>query len=59
MERHCHSWESDLQTVVVFSTTKVEYITITKAIKEEMWLLGIINAANPQSKLMIIELVTS
>lgn len=36
------SWKSNLQTVVALSTTEVECIAMTEAIKEGMWLLGII-----------------
>lgn len=36
------SWKSNLQTVVALSTTEDECIAMTEAIKEGMWLLGII-----------------
>ena len=36
------SWKSMLQSVVALSTTEAEYIAVTKAIKEEMWLQGIL-----------------
>lgn len=36
------SWKSPLQSVVALSTTEAEYIAITKAIKEDIWLKGIL-----------------
>ncbi|XP_042983134.1 secreted RxLR effector protein 161-like [Carya illinoinensis] len=35
------SWKSNLQSVVALSTTEVEYIALTEAIKEAIWLNGI------------------
>lgn len=35
------SWISNLQSVVALSTTKVEYIVMTKTIKEFIWLRGL------------------
>ncbi|XP_041011256.1 secreted RxLR effector protein 161-like [Juglans microcarpa x Juglans regia] len=35
------SWKSNLQSVVALSTTEAEYIALTEAIKEAMWLNGI------------------
>ena len=37
------SWKSSLQHVVALSTTEAEYIANTKAVKEGLWLKGIIN----------------
>lgn len=35
------SWKSKLQPIVSLSTTKVEYIVVTDAIKEALWLKGL------------------
>ena len=35
------SWKSSLQSVVALSTTEAEYIALTEAIKEAVWLKGI------------------
>lgn len=37
------SWKSSLLSVVALSTTEAEYIALTEAIKEAMWLKGITN----------------
>lgn len=34
------SWSSNLQKTVSLSTTKAEYITVSKAAKEMIWLQG-------------------
>ena len=34
----CQSWGSKLQKVVAFSTTEAEYVVMTKAAKEMIWL---------------------
>lgn len=36
------SWRSSLQSVVALSTTEAEYMAMTEAIKESIWLRGII-----------------
>ena len=36
------SWKSSLQHVVALSTTEVEYIAVADAIKEAMWLKGLV-----------------
>ena len=35
------SWKSNLQSVVALSTTEAEYIALAEAVKEEIWLKGI------------------
>ena len=37
------SWKTNLQSVVALSITKAEYIVVTEAIKEGLWLKGIIS----------------
>lgn len=34
------SWKSQLQHIVALSTTEVEYIALTKVVKEGLWLKG-------------------
>ncbi|XP_070021819.1 secreted RxLR effector protein 161-like, partial [Nicotiana sylvestris] len=36
------SWKSTLQSTVVLSTTKAEYMAITEAVKEAIWLQGLL-----------------
>nr|GEX57920.1 retrovirus-related Pol polyprotein from transposon TNT 1-94 [Tanacetum cinerariifolium] len=36
------SWKATLQHVVALSTTKAEYMTLTEAIKESIWLKGLL-----------------
>ncbi|KAK0588475.1 hypothetical protein LWI29_001474 [Acer saccharum] len=42
----CVSWKSQLQFVVALSTTKAEYIAVTEAIKEAIWLQGLLGEIN-------------
>ena len=37
------SWKSSLQSVVVLSSTEVEFIATTEAVKEAIWLRGLLN----------------
>ena len=37
------SWKSNLQIVVALSTNEAEYMAITEAVKEAIWLKGLIN----------------
>lgn len=37
----CISWKSQLQPIVALSTTESEYIVITEAMKEALWLKGV------------------
>ncbi|CAM8906112.1 unnamed protein product [Rhodiola kirilowii] len=39
---NCISWKSQQQSIVTLSSTKVEYIVAVEAIKEAMWLQGIL-----------------
>ena len=36
------SWKSSLQSVVALSTTEAEYIALTEAVKEAIWLRGLV-----------------
>ena len=36
------NWHSIVQSTVVLSTSEVEYITMTEAMKEAMWLQGLL-----------------
>ncbi|PON38935.1 hypothetical protein PanWU01x14_308500 [Parasponia andersonii] len=36
------SWKACLQSVVALSTTEAEYIALTKAVREALWLRGLI-----------------
>lgn len=37
------SWKETLQSIIALSTTKAEYIAITKAVKEALWLQGLVS----------------
>lgn len=39
----CISWKSQLQKIVALSSTEAEYIVVTDAIKEGIWLKGLLN----------------
>ncbi|XP_047942506.1 secreted RxLR effector protein 161-like [Salvia hispanica] len=41
--RSCISWKSQLQHIVALSTTESEYIAITEAMKEAVWLKGVLS----------------
>ena len=36
------SWKSNLQHIVVLSTTELEYVALIEAMKEAIWLQGIV-----------------
>jgi hypothetical protein len=42
----CVSWKSQLQSVVALSTTEAEHIAVTEAIKEAIWLQGLLREIN-------------
>ena len=37
------SWKSTLQSIVALPTSKAEYMVLTKAVKEAMWLGGLLD----------------
>ena len=41
--RSCISWKSQLKHIVALSTTESEYIAITEAMKEVVWLKGVLS----------------
>ncbi|CAM8889899.1 unnamed protein product [Rhodiola kirilowii] len=41
----CVSWKSQLQTIVTISSTESEYIALCDAVKEAMWLQGMLSEA--------------
>ena len=36
------SWKKTLQSIVVLSTTEAEYMAVTGAVKEDIWLRGLV-----------------
>ena len=42
-EQGAISWKPQLQPVVVLSSTETEYVAATEAIKEALWLQGLVN----------------
>ncbi|KAK6123380.1 hypothetical protein DH2020_042881 [Rehmannia glutinosa] len=39
----CISWKSQLQHIVALSTTESEYVVVTEALKEALWLKGLVS----------------
>ena len=37
------SWKSTLQSIVALPTSKAEYMVLTEAVKEAMWLGGLLD----------------
>lgn len=37
------SWKATLQSTIVLSSTNAEYMAATKAVKEVIWLIGLIS----------------
>ncbi|KAG8498562.1 hypothetical protein CXB51_004879 [Gossypium anomalum] len=48
------SWKATLQTTVALSTTEAEYIAITKACKEAIWLKGLFSELNEDFQISTI-----
>ncbi|XP_031281218.1 secreted RxLR effector protein 161-like [Pistacia vera] len=51
---NCISWKSQLQPLVALSTTEAEYVAVTDAFKEAIWLQGILKEANLMDGLVIV-----
>lgn len=52
----CVSWKSQLQLIVALPTTEAEYVAATEAIKEVLWLKGLLNELNILSQLVVVYL---
>lgn len=44
------SWKATLQHIVALSTTEAEYIAVTEAIKEALWIKGLVNELGVDQK---------
>ncbi|CAM8965759.1 unnamed protein product [Rhodiola kirilowii] len=51
----CVSWKSQLQSIVTISTTESEYIALCDALKEAMWLQGMLSEAKLFSGTAIVK----
>lgn len=48
------SWESNLQSVVALSTVEAEFIALTEAIKESLWLKGMAKELGVQQDSVVV-----
>ncbi|KAG8472511.1 hypothetical protein CXB51_035267 [Gossypium anomalum] len=48
------SWKATLQTIVALSTTEAEYMAITEACKEAIWLKGLFSELNEDLQINIV-----
>ena len=48
------SWKASLQKVLALSTTEAEYMALTKAMKESLWLEGIAKRPKIQDKVIVV-----
>ncbi|GKV37057.1 hypothetical protein SLEP1_g45126 [Rubroshorea leprosula] len=48
------SWKATLQSTVALSTTEVEYMAITEAIKEALWLKGLVSDLGVEKNEMMV-----
>ncbi|XP_057811283.1 secreted RxLR effector protein 161-like [Salvia miltiorrhiza] len=53
------SWKSSLQSVVALSTTEAEYMAATEAVKEAVWLKGLVHDFGIEESSLIIKFVYS
>ncbi|KAL7129290.1 hypothetical protein ABFS83_13G056000 [Erythranthe nasuta] len=44
------SWKSNLQSVVALSTTEAEYMAVTEAVKEAIWMIGMVQEFGIEQK---------
>ena len=44
------SWKATLQSIVTLSTTEAEYVAATEAVKEAIWLIGLVGELGMQVK---------
>ena len=51
------SWRSTLQSIVALSTTEVEYMAMTEAMKEVKWLQGLLDNLGIEQDLLTIVIV--
>ncbi|XP_060670663.1 secreted RxLR effector protein 161-like [Ziziphus jujuba] len=51
---NCVSWKSHLQAIVALSTTEAEYMAITDAAKEAIWIKGLLSELNMLHKAVIL-----
>ncbi|KZV43791.1 hypothetical protein F511_41481 [Dorcoceras hygrometricum] len=48
------SWKANLQSVVALSTTEAEYIAVTEAVKEALWLKGLASELKLQDDTLVL-----
>ncbi|KAH9752645.1 hypothetical protein KPL71_014775 [Citrus sinensis] len=48
------SWKSSLQSVVALSTTEAEYIALTEAVKEAIWLRGLVSELGFKQEVVVV-----
>lgn len=49
------SWKSNLQKVVALSSIKIESITVIEAIKETLWITGMINELGVNQEILEVQ----
>ena len=54
LEKAPVSWKSTLQSIVALSTTEAEYMAITEAVKEVIWLQGLLDDLGVGQKQVIV-----
>ena len=48
------SWKATLQSTVALSTTKIEYMTATEAVKEAIWFKSLVGNLDLQQELIVV-----